>query len=331
MSDRCGILVIDKPAGMTSAQVVQRVKRALRIKRVGHTGTLDPMATGVLPLCLAQATKIAGYLLAEDKAYEAELELGVETDTLDAQGQVTRRDPRAAAAVDEAGVRRVMAELVGPGEQIPPMYSALRHKGKRLYDLARAGQTVERPPRPVVIHELAPLDIALPRARFFVHCSKGTYVRSLAADIGQRLGCGAHLTALRRVRSGAFTLEQAVQLAEVEDSPGDILARAGIAPADALDHLPAVHVPGRLVRAVAAGQRLSWSRLAGGRAEPAERPAGDTVHRLLLPGGELLALAVVGGDGRLRYERVFTYNLTKRGGSSNLPRSPERLPGRDPT
>jgi tRNA pseudouridine55 synthase len=319
MSTWNGVIVIDKPAGVTSTDVVNQVKRALKVKRVGHTGTLDPMATGVLPLCLGQATKIAGYLLAEDKVYEGELLLGVKTDTLDAQGQVTGANPEGAKAVTRARLEAVMVELTGPGQQIPPMFSALKHRGKRLYELARAGQIVDRPPRPIVIHELSLRGFDPPRAQFLVHCSKGTYVRSLVAELGAKLGCGAHLTALRRVRSGAFALESALALAEV--TPDSVRARL-IAPAAALGHLPAVSVTGELARAVGNGQRITWARLAGAGSElsvsgsepsssdsPSSKRCG-ALMRVLGPGGALLALATVAGDGMLRYERVFTYDLT---------------------
>lgn len=319
---------------MTSAHVVARVKRALRAARIGHTGTLDPMATGVLPLCLGEATKIAGYLLAEDKAYEAELELGVETDTLDAEGAVTARHPEAAAAVTEAAVRAVMAGFVGPGMQVPPMFSALKQQGKRLHELARAGRTVEREPRPIVIHELTVRALALPRVRFFVHCSKGTYVRSLVADVGRALGCGAHLTALRRTRSGSFGLERAVALDDLDPATA---RRALIAPAEALAHVPALTVPPARERDVSRGKLLPWTAL-----DPAGPPVAHGPVRLVDTRGRLLALATAEPpgapasarapgltseraadrpdqrSGTLRYLRVFTYDLTNPAASSNL-------------
>jgi tRNA pseudouridine55 synthase len=318
-----GVLVVDKPGGMTSARVVARVKRALGVHRIGHTGTLDPMATGVLPLCLGEGTKIAGYLLAEDKGYEAELLLGVETDTLDAEGAVTARHPEAAAAVTEAAVRQALAGFVGPGLQVPPMFSALKHQGKRLHELARAGASVDRSPRPITIHELTVRALALPRVRFFVHCSKGTYVRSLVADLGRALGCGAHLTALRRTRSGAFGLDQALALDELTPEA----ARAAlIAPAAALPHVPAVTVPAERVTDVTQGKLLPWDAL--GLAGP---PVEDGPVRLLDPGGRLLALVTPGEpatSGALRYLRVFTYDLTNRAASSNLCASSGRAPSR---
>lgn len=330
MSELHGILVVDKPAGMTSADVVSRVKRALGVRRIGHTGTLDPMATGVLPLCLGEATKVAGYLLAEDKEYEGELLLGVETDTLDAEGAVTARDEAGAAAVSEERLRAVMAGFAGPGVQVPPMFSALKHKGRRLHELARAGQVVDREPRPIVIHRIELRAFTPPRAGFAVHCSKGTYVRSLVADIGRALGCGAHLTALRRTRSGAFTLAQSLpvdQIAQIaRDQAAGQLARdsaalALVSPARALDHMPGATVPHALVDAVRNGQPLRWADVTADAP-----PAPDVTVRLLLPGGDLLALATAepAGSGRLRYCRVFTYGLTKRPVSSNLSGSRSR-------
>lgn len=293
-----GVLVIDKPQGMTSARVVDKVKRALRVKRAGHTGTLDPMATGVLPLCLGEATKIAGYLLAEDKTYEAELELGVTTDTLDRDGQVLERAPEAAARVTEAALRALMAELVGPGEQVPPMYSALKHQGKRLHELARAGETVERAPRPIHIHALDLMAFEPPRARFRVHCSKGTYVRTLAADMGQRLGCGAHLTALRRTQSGMFTLAHALALTELTRERA---AERLIDPAEALGYLDALDLPAPWLGKVAHGQAFRFAEVAGGRTWPDH----EAVIRLLHPDGSLVALAQVDTEGWVRYRRVF--------------------------
>ncbi len=288
-----GVLVVDKPGGMTSAAVVAEVKERTGAVRVGHTGTLDPMATGVLPLCLGDATKLAAWLLADDKAYDGELELGVDTDTLDAEGQVIRRRPDQAAAVTEAALAAVLAELVGERLQVPPMYSALKQGGVRLHELARAGIEVEREARPVRIDRLELLGFAQPRARFRVDCSKGTYVRSLVAEIGERLGCGAHLTALRRTRSGAFTLAQAIALADVgRHSPR-------LSMAEAVGHLPAVAIPAAHVATVGGGRPLTWSGLGGG--DPA--PAGPV--RLLGPRGELLAMAAIEA-GKVRYLRVFS-------------------------
>jgi len=295
-----GVLVVDKPTGMTSAQVVAQVKRVLGARRVGHTGTLDPMATGVLPLCMGAATKLAGYLLAEDKAYEGEAELGVETDSLDSDGEVTRRRESEARAIDEQALVDAMGELVGDLQQVPPMYSAIKRDGRPLYELARAGETVERKPRAVRVDRFDLVQFESPRVRFSVDCSKGTYVRSLIADLGERLGCGAHLTSLRRTRSGRFVLAQAVQLQDIkEDCQPDSL----LTPAAAMAHLGAHTVTEDRLPAVAAGQQLPWSDLFPGRPEP------EGLFCLLTPSGDLLALASV-AEGRFRFDRVFTYGLT---------------------
>ncbi len=293
-----GIVVVDKPAGMTSAAVVARVKRVLHVKRIGHTGTLDPMATGVLPLCVGEGTKLAGYLLAEDKTYEGELELGVTTDTLDADGEVTGRAD--ASSVTEARLADAIAAMVGEGEQVPPMHSALKHKGVRMYELARKGIEVERPPRRIEIFRFELTAFEPPRARFRVHCSKGTYVRSLVRDVGESLGCGAHLTALRRTQSGVFGLDQAVAL---DDVAPEVVAERLVSPPDAIPHVPAATVPADLVRRVRDGQAVAWASL------DSEKPEPDCMVRLLTPDGALLALVTV-ESGRLRYARVFTYGLT---------------------
>jgi tRNA pseudouridine55 synthase len=304
-----GVVVVDKPSGMTSAAVVARVKRALGARRVGHTGTLDPMATGVLPLCLGDATRLADFLLAEDKAYDACLELGVETDTLDAEGAVTRRQPDAAAAVDEAALREAMARLVGESEQVPPMYSAIKHQGRRLHALARAGHTVERTPRRIRVDRFELVELSPPHARVLVHCSKGTYIRSLVADVGEALGCGATVTALRRVRAGAFHIEQAVSLDAIERGEAPPL----ISPADAVGHLEAVEVPPGRLGAVGNGLRLPWRALAGDAAAP------DGLVRLLTADGALVAVACVEA-GKVKYSRVFPHAAGKRdSGLTNAP------------
>jgi tRNA pseudouridine55 synthase len=294
-----GVLVVDKPAGLTSADVVARVKRALGGVKIGHTGTLDPMATGVLPLCLGEATKLAGLLTADDKAYDGELELGVETDTLDAEGKVVRERRAEAAAVDEPALAAAVRGFLGAQQQVPPMYSAIKQGGVRLHELARAGAEVARAPRAVRIDRFDLTSVALPRARFAVACSKGTYVRSLVADLGERLGCGAHLTALRRTRSGAFAIEQAIALAEIDP------ARAGAALIDltaATADLPGARLAPAAALAVTHGKSLQWQTIS-----PDPAPAGRA--RLLSPDGALLALIRVEG-GAIVYDRVMRLGLT---------------------
>ncbi len=210
-----GIININKPLGMTSHDVVGRLRRILGIKKIGHTGTLDPDASGVLPMCIGRATKTADMLTAQNKQYIAEVTLGSATTTLDASGEVTETSE---VNVDESDIQSVVTEFVGNIMQIPPMYSAIKIDGKRLYELARDGVEVERKPRPVTIEKIEILSIDLENKKFSmkVDCSKGTYIRTLCDDIGRRLGCLAHMSALIRTRSGRFCIDDAYTLDEVE-------------------------------------------------------------------------------------------------------------------
>ena len=227
-----GVLLLDKPLGQSSNHALQAARRLYAAKKAGHTGTLDPLATGLLPLCFGEATKFAGELLDADKRYVATVQLGVTTDTGDAEGTVLQRRR---VAVELPEVVAVLAAFVGAIDQVPPMYSALKRDGKPLYQFARAGIKVERAARLVRIHALRLVDGGLAGGRFVmeVRCSKGTYVRTLAADIGERLGCGAHLAALRRTGIGALDVAEAHSLTCLEGLAGE--ARdALLLPADAL-------------------------------------------------------------------------------------------------
>jgi tRNA pseudouridine55 synthase len=225
-----GVLLLDKPAGITSNAALQKVRWLFNAAKVGHTGTLDPMATGLLPLCFGEATKFAAELLDADKSYRATLRLGVTTDTADADGQVLTTRP---AAVTEAQWRAAVADFRGEIEQVPPMHSALKRDGKPLYEYARAGIEVEREPRRVTIHRIETVSFAGDEAIIEVDCSKGTYIRTLAADIGERLGCGAHLTSLRRTRIDSLDLSSAVALDRLAAMP-PVARDLRLAPADAL-------------------------------------------------------------------------------------------------
>lgn len=286
-----GILVVDKPRGLSSAQVVDEVKRRLGIARAGHTGTLDPLATGVLPICLGEATKLAAWMIAEDKAYEAELELGVATDTLDSSGAVLAEDRAAAAAITRDQVAAALARLATLTEQIPPMFSAIRQGKRRLHEIARAGEVVDRAARPVVIHQLDLLDFTPPRARLAIACSKGTYVRTLIDDLGRALGCGAHLTALRRTRSGIFTLAQAVSLDSLVSKTPEIVRTS-----DAI-RLPRVEIPADLLSAVHNAWAVPLLPLLQGLLEGEQSQLVDQA-------GDLLAIIRRQG-GRVQFERVF--------------------------
>lgn len=250
-----GIIVIDKPAGISSAQVVATVKKATGAKKAGHAGTLDPFATGVLVCCLNQATRLAGFFLKGDKRYEALIRLGITTDTQDATGKITARAPE--VTVDRDRILRVLTQFEGPIEQTPPVYSALKHKGVPLYKLARKGTPVQKPARRVTISGIRVTAMDLPEIRLEIRCSAGTYIRTLSADIGQALGCGGHLKALRRSASSGFTIAQALSLEAVQN-----LARAGklaetmIPMSKALTGMPKLVADVSLVHKISHGQRL---------------------------------------------------------------------------
>ncbi len=250
-----GILNIDKPAGLTSFRVVAALRRASGEKRVGHAGTLDPDATGVLPVCLGKATRVVEYLGSASKSYRATVRLGVTTDTYDASGTVTSRsDP---SHITRMQVETALAAFRGPIRQTPPMYSALKHTGRPLYALAREGRTVARPSRPVTIHRLALTGWDPPELTLEIDCSKGTYVRSLAHDLGQALGCGAHLNGLVRIRVGDFTIGEAVTLETAVEAFGKGKGEALLSPVDSvLGDLPAVTVTGEETDAIRKGQAL---------------------------------------------------------------------------
>lgn len=200
-----GILLLDKPAGITSNDALQQVKRLYFARKAGHTGSLDPLASGVLPICMGEATKVSAFLLDADKRYEVRCQLGVRTATADAEGEVLETRP--VADYSDQQIEAVLKQFRGEIEQVPPMYSALKHEGQRLYKLARQGVEVEREARPVTIYELTMTGRGADWVDIRVHCSKGTYVRTLAEDIGERLGCGAHVSELRRTAVGPYADE----------------------------------------------------------------------------------------------------------------------------
>ncbi len=240
-SDLDGVLVVDKPAGPTSHDVVERVRRASGQGRIGHTGTLDPAATGVLVLCLGRTTKLVRFLQAGTKTYAARIVLGVETDSQDADGEVVATAD--ASRIDERALCAALAELQGDILQVPPMVSALKIEGERLHDKARRGEVVEREPRPVTVHDLV-LDEFAPgeraEASFLVTCSAGTYVRTLAHDVGRMLGVGGSLVSLRRIANGPFNVDEAVALDDIADEAAarDALVSAEVAVARSLPSAP---------------------------------------------------------------------------------------------
>ncbi|HEX5673901.1 MAG TPA: tRNA pseudouridine(55) synthase TruB [Azonexus sp.] len=283
-----GVLLLDKPLGLTSNDALQKARRLFSAAKGGHTGTLDPLATGLLPLCFGEATKFSADLLDADKTYEAVLKLGVTTDTGDAEGAVT-----GTVAVDaaESAILSVLPRFVGDIRQIPPMHSALKRDGRPLYELARQGIEVERAPRAVTVHAIDCLGFAGGLLTLRVACSKGTYIRVLAADIGQALGCGAHLTALRRTRVGDLDLAGAVTLAELEAL--DEAERPGcLQPVDALlRNLPVVSVAGEAAERFRHGNPVDLQPGLGGKI----RVYAD---------GRLIGVGEPGSDGRLWPKRL---------------------------
>ncbi|HEX7503893.1 MAG TPA: tRNA pseudouridine(55) synthase TruB [Syntrophales bacterium] len=283
-----GVIIVDKPAGITSHDVVDRVRKLLGIKKAGHAGTLDPMATGVLAVCVGEATKIASFLTGEDKVYEATMRLGVRTATQDMTGQVLAQQ---AARVTDEDVKAVLAAFVGTIDQVPPQYSAVKVRGKALYKWARKGVKVEPAARQVKIREILVGEIALPRVSFAVTCSKGTYVRTLCADMGDRLGCGAALESLRRTVSGIFREENAVSLGGESDTGIQArLERALIPTRQALPGIPDVLIPPSLEQRVMKGHQPDAEGLAG--LQIASLAAGDVV-KFVSETGRLVALATM--------------------------------------
>jgi tRNA pseudouridine55 synthase len=209
-----GILAVDKPSGMSSAALTAKIKRLLRVKKVGHTGTLDPFATGVMLLCIGKATKLARFFLHGIKTYEGVIHLGIETDTHDLTGLITATDNT--DGISEAAVFSVFQKFKGKIRQVPPVFSALKHEGVPLYKLARMGKPFQKPARTVHIYESEILEISLPEIRFRVTCSGGTYIRTLSVDMGKALGCGGHLKTLRRIQNSGFNIEETVSLSEME-------------------------------------------------------------------------------------------------------------------
>ncbi len=278
-----GVLVVDKPAGPTSHDVVDRVRRALGTRRVGHTGTLDPFATGVLPVCVGVATRLARFLSGGEKEYLATVRLGFATTTDDLTGEPLGAPVAFEATPEELSA--ALSSLVGSFDQVPPAFSARHVAGRRLYELARRGEAVARAATPVTVHALELLSRTAETVDLAVRCSPGTYVRALARDLGERLGTGAHLSALRRIRSGAFDLSRAVGGDNLSGAAGMLLPTSGL-----LLDLPAVRVGDEGRRLVGHGRELGREVvLEGFPVDPVERV------RILDVGGELLALAVPRG------------------------------------
>jgi tRNA pseudouridine55 synthase len=292
-----GILLLDKPSGISSNHALQRVKRLYQAAKAGHTGSLDPLATGLLPLCLGYATKFSSFLLDADKRYRVSVCLGVRTSTADAEGEVVAT--AATDGVTEAAVRDVLGGFVGSIEQLPPMYSAVKHQGERLYKLAREGKEVERTPRTIQIFALELLRMELPEIELDVHCSKGTYVRTLAEDIGDRLGCGGHVSALRRSGVGPYIEGQTrfVTMAEVEAAAeqGPDAMDAMLLPLDSvLDHCPSLRLSADAAFYLRQGQPVLVP----------QAPANGMV-RLYDQSERFIGIGVILDDGRVQPKRLL--------------------------
>lgn len=295
MRDLHGIVLLDKPLGMSSNQALQATRRLLRAAKGGHTGALDPLATGLLPLCFGEGTKIAGLLLGSRKAYLAECRLGVTTTTADLEGEIVEQRP--VPALDAAALERALATLRGRIVQVPPVYSALKQGGEPLYVKARRGEKVDVPPREVDVHRLELLAHEDDRLRLLVECGAGTYVRSLAVDLGERLGCGAHLTSLRRLWVEPFRDPAMVTLATLEQAAeqGDAELEALLLPlSTGLAGLPSLALDEPQALAVAQGRQISW---------PGTSDQGRSVA--FGPDGRLLALVEPDPAGRIRVVRGF--------------------------
>lgn len=252
-----GVLLLDKHAGHSSNDVLIKAKRLLNAQKAGHTGTLDPFATGLLPLCFGEATKFAQDLLDAEKTYETVVHLGRTTTTGDTEGEVVAEFP---VDITPQAIEAALARFRGPISQVPPMYSALKRDGKPLYEYARAGITLEREARDVIIHELEILGYEKPYLSLRVKCSKGTYVRVLGEDIGAALGCGAHLKSLRRTQVGSLSVDKAITL-EALEARNENERKAALAPVDALlSRFAAVHLPEVLAKRFSQGQRLTLEK-----------------------------------------------------------------------
>ncbi|RMF94973.1 MAG: tRNA pseudouridine(55) synthase TruB [Gammaproteobacteria bacterium] len=290
-----GLLLLDKPVGLTSNAALQKAKRLFKAAKAGHTGSLDPLASGLLPICFGEATKVSGFLLDADKEYEVVLQFGCQTATGDREGEVVARSD--ARPASEAAFAAVLADFEGEIEQLPPMYSALKHEGRRLYELARAGRTVERQPRRVRIERLELLGFEPDAARLRVRCSKGTYVRTLVEDIARACGCLAHVVALRRTRVGCFEAGQMIGFPALEAAAagGEAALQRLLRPVDAaLADWPALELGGQQAYFLLQGHAVSGA--AGRRPGHVRLYAAD---RRFLGIGEVL------GDGRVAPRRLI--------------------------
>ena len=285
-----GILNINKATGMTSHDVVATIRKLLKQKRAGHAGTLDPAASGVLPICVGQATRVSEYLSESGKAYQAQIVFGIATDTYDAEGAIT--STASTAGLTLAKIEEMLPHFLGPQEQVPPRYSAIKLQGQAAYKRARAGEEFALEPRPIVIYSLEAVDWTPPRLALAIECSKGTYIRSLAHDLGAHLGCGAYLDALVRTRSGPFLLSESITLEQLADALNSDAIQHYLYPADkALEQYPALLLDAETIEQVKHGHAFR-------RGDPRGRPADDDPSRRGDPRGRPAAFHRVGPSGR---------------------------------
>jgi tRNA pseudouridine55 synthase len=288
-----GILLLDKRLGVSSNRALQEVKRLFNANKAGHTGSLDPLATGLLPVCLGAATKISGLMLNDHKRYQAAIQLGIATDTGDMEGNVV--DTKPVPVLTDSDIKAVLQIYTGSISQIPPMYSALKQNGKKLYELARAGLTVERPARNVTIFELKYLNFQNDILELEVHCSKGTYIRTLAEDIGQALGTCATVKTLRRIHTGNFRIEQAISLEELQNMDDQQLLTKLLAVDAPLQSIPAVSLDAYEASCIRQGQKLNLRNNIQG-----------TVR--MYCANEFLGLGEMQLDGKLAPKKIFSLN-----------------------
>jgi tRNA pseudouridine55 synthase len=288
-----GILLLDKRLGISSNRALQEVKRLFNANKAGHTGSLDPLATGLLPICFGEATKVSGMMLDDDKRYKVVVQLGIRTDTGDLEGSIVETRPVPEFTVE--GIHGILEKFTGAIDQIPPMYSALKQNGKKLYELARDGITVERKARSITIFELKLLAVSKDTLALEVHCSKGTYIRSLAEDIGQELGCGATVKELRRIEAGQFGIEQAKSLEQLQELDDPQLLATLIAVDFPLQTIPAVYLNEQQAASTRQGQCLAF----------AENVLGSV---RMYHAAEFLGLGEMRLDGKLAPKKLFNLN-----------------------
>ena len=293
-----GIILLDKRLGVSSNRALQEVRHLFNANKAGHTGSLDPLATGLLPLCFGEATKVSALMLDDNKRYQVVVRLGVMTDTGDAEGVVIETKPVPDLSIEQ--VQACLQQFTGEIDQIPPMYSALKHNGKKLYELARAGKTIERKARPIKIFELKLLDFFKDRLTLEVFCSKGTYIRSLAEDIGHTLGCGGTVLALRRVEAGQFSIEQAKTIEQLTAMSEEDLYRQLINVDKPLEAHPSVHLSDEQAIAIKYGQAIN---LATDSSVEAWQGTVRMYHDAVFLGlGEMLM------DGKITPKKLFNMN-----------------------